>query len=238
MDDAGNAYVAGYTESDDFSSPGAYQETYGGDTDVFAAKIDATGSTRVYCTYLGGSKTEYWPGIAVDGSGHAYVTGRTYSSNFPINYYLPKVGVTTKLSMGIWKAIVIIYAKENPDKKWLRFYWWRRDLQTFMMSKYQMGAAQGLKWETRKGVLSPNIYEKETIRPLIDGIKKMKDLWAESRPKVDEDADFLKKFSKKGKKKKAAKKKTKKKSTKKKTTKKKSTKKKTTKKKATKKKSA
>ena len=37
----------------------------------------------VYSTYLGGSGQDYATGIAVDGSGDAYVTGTTYSTNFP-----------------------------------------------------------------------------------------------------------------------------------------------------------
>jgi hypothetical protein len=37
----------------------------------------------VYSTYLGGSGTDRASGIAVDGSGNAYVTGDTISINFP-----------------------------------------------------------------------------------------------------------------------------------------------------------
>lgn len=37
----------------------------------------------VYSTYLGGTSTDGAKGIAVDGSGNAYVTGFTYSSSFP-----------------------------------------------------------------------------------------------------------------------------------------------------------
>ena len=78
--------------------------------------------------------------------------------------------------MGEWKAIVIIYAKENPEKRWLRFYWWRRDLQEYIKSEYTFGMGQSLKWEPRKGTLSPNMYEKKLIKPTIAAIKKMKDL--------------------------------------------------------------
>ncbi|RLI63610.1 MAG: hypothetical protein DRO88_09435 [Promethearchaeia archaeon] len=101
----------------------------------------------------------------------------SYSTNFPINFYIPNYGITIRNTMGDWKAIVIIHAKENPDKKWLRFYWWRRDFQHYMMSQYAFGSSQGLKWETKKGVMSPNIYDKTLIRPLIEGLNKIKNIW-------------------------------------------------------------
>ena len=57
---------------------------YGGiGTDAFVVKVDATGSELLYCSYLGGSDEDVGYGIAVDGSANAYVTGVTYSSDFP-----------------------------------------------------------------------------------------------------------------------------------------------------------
>ena len=43
-----------------------------------------------------------------------------YESNLPVNYYLPYLGITINWLMAEWTAIVIVYAKENPRKKWLR----------------------------------------------------------------------------------------------------------------------
>jgi ribosomal protein L37AE/L43A len=103
-----------------------------------------------------------------------------FSSNFPVNFYLPNYGITVKMLMADWKAIVIIYAKENPEKKWLRFYWWQRDLQNYMMSEYSMGVSQALKWDAKKGTLSPNVYDKKSLRLIIAALKKMKTLWKES----------------------------------------------------------
>lgn len=89
IDGAGNAYVAGTTQSADFpTTAGAFQTLGGGPlgtfaNDGFVAKLDPTGSALVYSTYLGGSDTEGINGIAVDAAGHAYVTGSTLSANFP-----------------------------------------------------------------------------------------------------------------------------------------------------------
>ena len=83
VDGSGNAYVSGTTASTDFpTTPGAYQTTDPAITVAFVAKVNATGSSLGYATYLGGSANGDGRGIAVDGSGNAYVTGDTRSTNF------------------------------------------------------------------------------------------------------------------------------------------------------------
>ena len=89
VDASGSAYVTGTTYSPSSSNnfpitPGAFQTTFGGYTDGFVSKLNAAGSVLVYSTFLGGSGGEEGHGIAVDASGSAYVTGYTYSSNFPV----------------------------------------------------------------------------------------------------------------------------------------------------------
>ncbi len=83
VDASGNAYVAGNAGSTDFPTANALQPASGGGEDAFVAKINASGSTLVYSTYLGGSARENGEGIAVDSAGNAYVTGNTTSTNFP-----------------------------------------------------------------------------------------------------------------------------------------------------------
>jgi hypothetical protein len=84
VDSSGNAYVTGQTNGSFPTSSGAYQTIYGGGSDaVFVAKLNASGTTLLYSTYLGGSGDDYANGIAVDGSGNVYVTGQTTSGNFP-----------------------------------------------------------------------------------------------------------------------------------------------------------
>ncbi len=83
VDGSGNAYVTGWTESTDYDvTAGAFQTNNGGGRDVFVTKLNATGTALVYSTYIGGSGTDEGIGIAVDGSGNAYVTGYTYSTDY------------------------------------------------------------------------------------------------------------------------------------------------------------
>jgi hypothetical protein len=83
VDSSGNAYVTGFTDSANFPTASPLQATFGGQQDAFVGKLNAAGSALVYSTYLGGGSLDYGHGIAVDSSGNAYVTGWTYSVNFP-----------------------------------------------------------------------------------------------------------------------------------------------------------
>jgi len=90
IDPGGNVYVTGFTFSDDFPIENVYQEFRNGENDAFVSKFDVSGSTLVYSTYLGGRRSDVGRDVAVDPHGHAYVTGTTTSSNFPIrNSYQP-----------------------------------------------------------------------------------------------------------------------------------------------------
>lgn len=84
VDGAGSAYVTGKTDSTDFpTTPGAFDTTYNDRGDAFVLKLDASGSSLVYGTFLGGSENDDGRGIAVDGSGAAYVTGEVWSDDYP-----------------------------------------------------------------------------------------------------------------------------------------------------------
>jgi HYDIN/CFA65/VesB-like, Ig-like domain/Beta-propeller repeat/Cep192 domain 4 len=84
LDSSGNVYVTGYTLSTDFpATSGAEQAANAGSTDAFLTKLDPTGATLVYSSYLGGSGIDYGRGVAVDASGDAFVTGSTQSLDFP-----------------------------------------------------------------------------------------------------------------------------------------------------------
>ena len=95
VDSSGSAYVTGITDSTDFpTTPGSAQPALSSGTcgaapntftcpDAFVAKLNATGSDLAYATYLGGSSIELAWGIAVDGTGNAYIVGGTSSNDFP-----------------------------------------------------------------------------------------------------------------------------------------------------------
>ncbi|PYR65900.1 MAG: hypothetical protein DMF88_18185 [Acidobacteria bacterium] len=84
VDASGRAYVTGITHSDDFpTTAGAFDTTANGGDDVFLTKLDAAGAAVVYSTYLGGIRDDHALAIEIDASGSAYVTGRTFSWNFP-----------------------------------------------------------------------------------------------------------------------------------------------------------
>jgi len=84
VDAAGNAYLTGGTASNDFPTKNAFQPTFGGGTsDAFVAVLNPTASALIYSTYLGGSGQDGASAIAVDASSNAYLTGSTYSANFP-----------------------------------------------------------------------------------------------------------------------------------------------------------
>ena len=83
VDGSGNAYVTGTTYSSDFPTKNALYPNLWGTSDAFVTKIRGDGAALVWSTYLGGTSDERSEGIAVDGAGNAYVTGTTYSSDFP-----------------------------------------------------------------------------------------------------------------------------------------------------------
>ena len=90
VDTQGNTYVTGGTGSLDFpTTAGAFDTSLNSDRDAYVTKLNSSGSGLAYSTYLGGPQppggggTDFGDAIAVDGSGSAYVTGETFSSEFP-----------------------------------------------------------------------------------------------------------------------------------------------------------
>ena len=88
VDPAGNAYVAGYTESTNFPTAnvsGGFTN-YGGKGDAFVTKFGPAGTNLIYSMYLGGTKLDSGNDVAADAAGLAYVTGFTTSRKFSLDH--------------------------------------------------------------------------------------------------------------------------------------------------------
>lgn len=84
LDPTGNIVVAGYTFAADFPTLDAAQTLFIGNADAFVTKLNPAGTELIYSTYLGGTIATYAYGLAVDSTGAAWVTGATFSSDFPL----------------------------------------------------------------------------------------------------------------------------------------------------------
>jgi len=136
VDGAGAVYVAGDTQSANFSTtPNAYSGALGANgtchnadgkarncSDAFVAVISATQSgaaSLLYSTYLGGAADDYAQAVAVNATqntGYVYVTGGTASSNFPTANALQgalggaKAAFVTKLNVKASGAASLLYS--------------------------------------------------------------------------------------------------------------------------------
>lgn len=87
IDKLGHAYVTGTTSSSNFpTTDRAFQKRlYPGATNAFVSKFSKSGAKLIYSTYLGGNVLEIANSITLDSAGHAYLTGVTFSNNFPVS---------------------------------------------------------------------------------------------------------------------------------------------------------
>jgi hypothetical protein len=84
INEAGNAYVIGFTDSSNFPvTPGAFQTTKGAGLDAFVTEVSTAGNALAYSTYLGGDGSDFGSDIALDAAGNASVVGLTGSTDFP-----------------------------------------------------------------------------------------------------------------------------------------------------------
>ena len=82
VDSNENTYITGRTESTNFDiSIGAFQSTKAAGRDVFASKLNTTGSALLYSSYIGGNNNDVGLSIALDVSANAYLTGLTWSTD-------------------------------------------------------------------------------------------------------------------------------------------------------------
>ena len=86
IDEDGHAYLVGTTRSTEAEFPvtAGPQTELAGSADVFVAKVDPSGTKLVFAGYLGGSRLDEGADIALDRQGNIYVTGLTWSEDFPV----------------------------------------------------------------------------------------------------------------------------------------------------------
>lgn len=83
IDENGSAVVTGITRSPDFPTVNPLQSRHAGGGDVFVAKLDSTGASLTYSTFIGGSDDDTPLGIANSVNGEITIGGSTHSSDFP-----------------------------------------------------------------------------------------------------------------------------------------------------------
>lgn len=84
-DDLGNIYAAGIAFGTGFpTTPGAYQMTYAGSTDMAINKYNPDATVLLYSTYIGGTSGDYPHSMIVNGANELCILGSTGSSNFPL----------------------------------------------------------------------------------------------------------------------------------------------------------
>ena len=80
VDDANCAYIIGYTETSNYPTVNAFDNTYNQFRDAVVTKLNASGSSLVYSTYLGSDNFDQGSDIVLDQSRNAYVVGTTMQS--------------------------------------------------------------------------------------------------------------------------------------------------------------
>ena len=85
IDTSHNVYVTGETQSADLPvTDNAFESDKQGLKDIFVAKFNALGSNLEYASYIGGTENDVGMGIAIDATNNVYLTGYTFSDDFPV----------------------------------------------------------------------------------------------------------------------------------------------------------
>jgi uncharacterized repeat protein (TIGR01451 family) len=122
VDSTGAAVVVGTTDSANFPVEDPLQSDLDGSPDAFVTRITPNGTALDFSTYLAGSAGDHARGVAVDGSGNAYVAGLTSSTNFPVQGALmtdkaSDDGFLTKIGTAVADLAVTVSGSPDPVRQ-------------------------------------------------------------------------------------------------------------------------
>ncbi|MFM1767554.1 MAG: hypothetical protein RJA22_83 [Verrucomicrobiota bacterium] len=125
LDGVGRPTLAGWSDSTNFptlNTNGFLRATNAGKRDVFVARFSSDASQLLYSAYLGGKAHDYGHGLAVDGAGAAYVTGRTDSKDFPVvSAFQPGFGGTADAFVAKVIPEVAVVVMRTPEAVQVRW---------------------------------------------------------------------------------------------------------------------
>ena len=155
LDQTGNVYVTGATNSANFpSTEGSFQRVFRGgrgtypilkSSDGFVAKFNNSGTQLLYATFFGGNGEEAGASIAVDGDGNAYVTGSTNSTfGFPLTASAPQTryaGSGGNVEVGLGDAFILKFDRTGSNLVYGTLLGGARDDVAFGIAVDKQGAA-------------------------------------------------------------------------------------------------
>jgi len=155
IDSKGNAYLTVCTKSADFpTTPGAYDRTHNGPTDIAIVKLSPSGGL-LHSTFIGGIAAENPDGIYADASGNVFFVGETSSPDFPVtsNAYQDTYGgnrdaVVVRLSSDFSRLLYSTFMGGHAFDNGRSAYLGKDG------SLYLTGAADGAGWPVKKAYQS------------------------------------------------------------------------------------